>query len=139
MTMPMEYTGGCLCGRIRFRCTGKPEFTFYCHCTDCQRTGGSPFSVELMVPSASFEVEGDPATYTVAGDSGKDVHRRFCPACGSGVYLECESDPGYVFLKAGALDDAGWVKPDMHIFTVTKQPWVELGDSLPRYERMPTE
>ena len=78
-------------------------------------------------------------TYTVAADSGKDVHRHFCPTCGSGVYLECDSDPGYVFLKAGALDDATWVKPDMHIFAASKQPWVEVEDSLPRYEGMPTE
>ena len=74
-----------------------------------------------------------------AGDSGRDVHRHFCPQCGSGVWLECDSDPGYVFLKAGTLDDAGWVKPDMHIFTVSGQPWVEVQDSLPRYERMPPE
>lgn len=137
--MAAEYTGGCLCGNIRYSCSAAPEFTFYCHCTDCQRTAGSPFSVELMVPSDGFEVRGKSQTYTVAGDSGKDVHRHFCPQCGSGVWLECDSDPGYVFLKAGTLDDAGWVKPDMHIFTVSGQPWVEVQDSLPRYERMPPE
>jgi hypothetical protein len=137
--MTAEYTGGCLCGNIRYSCSAAPEFTFYCHCTDCQRTAGSPFSVELMVPSEGFDVRGKSQTYTVAGDSGKNVHRHFCPQCGAGVWLECDSDPGYVFLKAGTLDDAGWVKPDMHIFTVSKQPWVEVQDSLPRYERMPPE
>jgi len=135
--MVTEYTGGCLCGSVRFSCSAEPEYTFFCHCTDCQRTGGSPFSVELMVSSESFDVQGKSQTYTVVGDSGKEVHRHFCPECGSGLWLECDSDPGYVFLKAGALDDAGWVKPDMHIFTEAKQPWVDLGDSLPRYERMP--
>ena len=137
--MATEYKGGCLCGNVRFSCTAEPEFTFFCHCNDCQRTGGSPFSVELMVSSESFSVSGDSQTYTVVGDSGKEVHRHFCPKCGSGIYLECDSDPGYVFLKAGALDDAAWVKPDMHIFTAAKQPWVHLGDSLPRHERMPPE
>ncbi len=135
--MANEYGGGCHCGKVRFTCSAEPEFTFYCHCRDCQRSGGGPFSVELMVPSEGFSTQGEMKTYTVAADSGKEVHRHFCPACGSGVYLECDSDPGYVFLKVGALDDATSVKPDMHIFTSTEQPWVELADSLPRYEKMP--
>ena len=137
--MATEYTGGCLCGDVRFSCAAQPDYTFFCHCSDCQRTAGSPFSVELMVSSETFSVQGNLQTYTTTGDSGNDVHRHFCPKCGSGVYLECDSDPGYVFIKAGALDDAGWLKPDMHIFTVAKQPWVSLADSLPKFERMPTE
>ena len=137
--MPTEYEGGCHCGNIRYTCTELPEFTFYCHCTDCQRTGGSPFSVELMIPIASFDVRGDLDTYPVVGDSGKDVHRRFCPRCGSGVYLECDADPGYLFLKAATLDDASWVRPEMHVCTASQQPWVEFEDELPRYETVPEE
>ncbi len=135
--MTSKYEGGCHCGSVRYTCTAKPEFTFYCHCRDCQRTGGSPFAVELMLASDSFSATGKTQTYTVVGDSGKEVHRHFCPTCGSGVYLFCDADPGYVFLKAGTLDDAGWLEPGMHIFTVAQQPWLQLGDSLPRHERMP--
>ena len=137
--MGVRYEGGCHCGSVRFSCIAPPETTFYCHCSDCQRTAGSPFSVELMILSDSFEVQGELETYTVVGDSGKKVHRRFCPRCGSGIYLECDADPGYIFLKAGTLDDAGWVKPDIHIFTAAKQPWIDIADSLPRYEKMPEE
>lgn len=135
--MKRELEGGCLCGNVRFTGSAAPEFTFYCHCNDCQRTGGSPFSVELMLSSESFDVRGVSQKYTVVGDSGKEVHRHFCPKCGSGIYLTCDADPGYVFVKAGALDDAAWVRPDMHIFTAVKQPWVEVSDTLPRHDRMP--
>lgn len=137
--MKTPFEGGCHCGSVRYSCTEDAEFTFYCHCNDCQRTAGSPFSVELMILSSAFESEGDLATYTVTGDSGKQVHRYFCPRCGSGVFLKCDADPGYVFLKAGTLDDGSSLRPDMHIFTAAKQPWVELGDSLPRYEKAPVE
>ena len=137
--MPEKYEGGCHCGNVRYSCTAQPEFTFFCHCNDCQRTAGSPFSVELMITSDSFVVRGDLDTYTVMGDSGKDVHRRFCANCGSGIYLEGDADPGYVFLKVGTLDDASWVKPDMHIYTSAQQPWVEMGDTLPRFEKAPPE
>ena len=139
LTMPDRYQGGCHCGSVKYACSAPPELTFYCHCNDCQRIAGSPFSVELMVPSDAFEVRGELGTYTVKGDSGKPVHRFFCPHCGSGIYLECEADPGYVFLKVGTLDDASWVKPDMHIFTAAKQPWVGLEDSLPEYDKVPEE
>jgi len=135
--MANEFKGGCLCGSVRFSCTAEPAFTAYCHCNDCQRAGGSPFAVNLMAPSESFSVEGKSQTYTVVGDSGKDVHRHFCPKCGSGIYLQSDAVPGQVFLKAGTLDDAGWVKPELHMFTASKQPWINLADSLPQYERMP--
>lgn len=137
--MSTKYVGGCHCGEVRYSCDEKPEFTFYCHCSDCQKTTGSPFSVELMIPSKSFEIHGKLGIYTVTGDSGKPVHRNFCPSCGSGIFLDCKSDPGYIFLKAGTLDDANWVEPEMHIYTAKKQPWIELGDELPRYEKLPDE
>lgn len=135
--MPTRYEGGCHCGKVRYACSAAPEFTFYCHCNDCQRTQGTPFSVELMVPSEAFEIRGELGIYTVEGDSGKPVHRRFCPTCGSGIYLDCEADPGYVFVKAGTLDDASWVKPEMHIYTARKQPWIDLNDALPKYGTVP--
>lgn len=135
--MSSTYAGGCHCGSVRYSVSTEPELTFFCHCSDCQRTAGSPFSVELMVPSEGFECEGELASYTVTGDSGKEVHRRHCAKCASGIFLECDADPGYKFLKAGTLDDATWIKPEMHIFTATKQPWVKISDGLPEYEKAP--
>ena len=85
------------------------------------------------------DVEGELQTYTTIGSSGKDVHRHFCPECGSGIYLQSDAVPGQVFLKAGVLDDAGWVNPEFHIFTVAKKPWLHLTDSLPQHERMPPQ
>ena len=135
MTEPVS--GRCHCGAAAFTYRAVPEATFYCHCNDCQRTTGSPFSVELMVSSDGFEVAGELATYTVIGDSGGGVHRRSCARCGSGLYLECDSDPGFVFIKAGALEDASVVQPEMHIFVSAKQPWVTIADGLPQHDRMP--
>ena len=137
--MAAPYEGGCHCGGVRYSFSDKPDLTFYCHCSDCQKTTGSPFSVELMVSSKSFHAEGKMSTYSVKGDSGSPVHRWFCPQCGSGVYLEGEADPGYVFIKVGTLDDASWVEPGMHIYSSAKQPWIDVNDELPRYEKAPTE
>jgi hypothetical protein len=34
--------GGCLCGAIRYRVSGKPANTMICHCRTCRRAAGSP-------------------------------------------------------------------------------------------------
>ncbi len=137
--MSKNYEGGCHCRAVRYTGSEDPEFTFYCHCHDCQRTTGSPFSMELMLDEKSFKIDGTLQSYVVSGDSGKPVTRWFCANCGSGVYLECEADPGYVFLKVGSLDDASWVIPQMHIYTAAKQPWIKIEDGLPQYEKAPDE
>ncbi len=135
--MSGQYEGGCHCGAVRYTCTKEPEVTFYCHCHDCQRTTGSPFSMELMIDRPSFEIHGPLESYVVTGDSGKPVTRCFCSACGSGIYLDCEADPEHIFLKVGSLDDASWVTPQAHIYTGAKQPWVRIDDGLPQYEKKP--
>ena len=137
--MSQIHEGGCHCGAVRYTFSKAPELTFYCHCQDCQRTTGGPFSVELMLDSSGFEISGPMASYVVTGDSGKPVKRWFCSKCGSGIYLESEADPGYVFLKPGGLDDASWVSPDMHIYTAAKQPWLVIGDTLPQHAQLPEE
>lgn len=96
-------------------------------------------SLELMVRDDTFRIDGELSAYVVTGDSGKPVTRYHCANCGSGVYLVCASDPGYVFIKVGSLDDASWVEPQMHIFTASKQPWLKTNDGLQEFEGMPEE
>lgn len=135
--MAKQYEGGCHCGAVRYSCEQEPEYTFYCHCTDCQKTTGSPMAMELMVPDSTFKSTGEVASYVVTGDSGNAVTRCHCANCGSGVFLTCASDPGYIFIKVGSLDDASWVEPQMHIFTASKQKWLVINDGLPQFAGMP--
>ena len=37
------------------------------------------------------------------------------------------------FVRAGTLDDPASVEPDVHIYTRSKVPWVELPDSTPAF------
>jgi hypothetical protein len=37
------YTGGCLCGSLRYEAEGEPLFTGHCYCADCRKASGSGF------------------------------------------------------------------------------------------------
>jgi hypothetical protein len=113
--MPRVMTGGCLCGRVRYSAEAEPLLTLICHCTHCQKQSGAAFSVNVVVPRAALSIEGEPKTFEDRGASGRPVHRRFCPDCGSPVVSELDARPGVAFIKAGTLDDTGWLRPTAEI------------------------
>jgi hypothetical protein len=39
-----------------------------------------------------------------------------------------------IFVRVGTLDNPHALKPDAHIFTRTKQPWVKLPPEVPAFE-----
>ena len=63
------------------------------------------------------------ATYVDTGDSGKILDRNFCGRCGSSISSESSAIDTITVLKAGSLDDASWVKPEMEIYCDSAQPW----------------
>jgi hypothetical protein len=132
-----QMTGGCLCGKIRYTISADPIFTGVCHCTNCQKQGGSSFSIVVGVPAAALSVTGTMKTYQDKGDSGKAVGRLFCPDCGSPIQSDVEAMPGIAIIKAGTLDDTSSLKPGMQIFCDSAQPWVQLGGDMKRFAKMP--
>jgi hypothetical protein len=129
--------GGCLCGKVRYSADTEPRFVGVCHCADCQRFTGSAFSTVMAFPASELKVIGALKTFTKAGDTGKPIHRRFCPECGSGIVDEADALPGIVMINVGTLDDPSWVKPQSEIYCASAQPWVSLGGGLQRFAKTP--
>jgi hypothetical protein len=129
--------GGCLCGRVRYGADAEPAFVGVCHCVDCQRFSGSAFSTVIGIPGTALNLTGVVKTFTKTADSGKTIHRRFCPECGSGIVEEAEALPDMVMLSAGTLDDRSWVKPGSQIYCDSAQPWVQLGGEMTLFAKMP--
>jgi hypothetical protein len=76
------FTGGCLCGNIRFEAQGAPHKAHTCSCRMCQRhTGGLTLVwVEYAKDKIAWTGRGGvPATYKSSAISS----RAFCPVCGS--------------------------------------------------------
>jgi hypothetical protein len=132
-----HFEGGCLCGKVRFSADADPLFVGICHCKDCQQFTGSAFATVVAVPAQALKVTGALKTFTKPGDTGKAIHRRFCPECGSGILDEADSMPGAALVSVGALDDSSWVSPKAELYCDSAQSWVRLGGELQRYGKMP--
>jgi hypothetical protein len=102
----------CLCGAIAFQYTGAPlgVATELCHCISCQKWSGSAFTSNITIDKHHLSVtKGTPARHTTTGLSGKKVHSVFCRDCGSGLWVEPESTPQWICVKAGVVD-SDWVR-----------------------------
>jgi hypothetical protein len=132
-----EISGGCLCGAVRYSGNAEPMFAGVCHCTDCQKFSGSAFASVIAVPMAAVAVTGTLKTFTKMGDSGKPMHRQFCPECGSGIMDEADLMPGVAMLNVGTLDDPSWVKPVSQIYCDSAQAWAVLGGEIKQFAKMP--
>ena len=136
---PRPITGRCLCGGVTYSADAEPVAQAVCHCTDCQRQTGNPFSVIVGVPYAALEVSGDTlATYSTTGeDHGGKTERNFCSACGAPVFSIAAAAPEMAFIKAGSLDDASWLEPAVEVWTRSAQPWTPSFEGTARLERGP--
>jgi hypothetical protein len=118
--------GHCLCGSIRYTsATEDPIMTAICHCRDCQRQGATAFSIvagvlleDLAISGASLKVFD-----TIGEDRGEPAHRYFCGTCGSPIYSVLADAPDVAWIKAGTLEDASWLEPDLEAWTSSAQPW----------------
>jgi hypothetical protein len=136
---PRPITGRCLCGSVTYSADAEPVVQAVCHCTDCQRQTGNPFSVIVGVPRAAFNVEGNTlASFATTGeDHGEDTERNFCSACGSPVFSIASVMPEVTFIKAGSLDDASWLQPAVEVWTSSAQPWAPHFENAAQVERGP--
>ena len=49
-----EWTGGCLCGGVRYELASEPFDCGWCHCRTCQLYGGAPAMAFASVPEEDF-------------------------------------------------------------------------------------
>ena len=142
MSAESSLEGGCACGAIRYRLTNTPMIVHACHCRDCQKQTGSAFVLNLWIERRFVESSGDaPVAFRLPpGSSGKphDVFR--CGKCGTALWSKYHAAPGdTVLLRAGTLDEPSQVTPDVHIYTRSKAPWLQLPEgarTFPGYYKM---
>jgi hypothetical protein len=131
----MAITGGCHCGAIRYEVEGEALTHALCHCTDCRRSAGAPLVGWTMYPQGSLEVtKGTPKTYA----SSEHGRRRFCGACGTGLFYTNEQMlPGIVDIQSATYDDPEAVPAQVHIQVADRIGWMASAHELPAFDRYP--
>ena len=126
--------GGCACGEVRYRLLSEPLFTHCCHCLNCQNQTGSAFVINLLIETDRVELlAGEPHAVDVPRSGGKKQRIFRCPSCEVALFSRYTRG-GVRFVRAGTLDDPSSVAPDVHIYTRSKLPWVELPESVPAFK-----
>ncbi|MGH8042648.1 MAG: GFA family protein [Rudaea sp.] len=130
-SFPLE--GGCSCRAVRYRMLTAPLFVHCCHCTWCQRETGTAFALNAMVEADRVELlQGEVEVVATPSNSGKGQKITRCPSCRIALWSNYSGAGEAIrFVRVGTLDQAFRLKPDIHIFTSTKQPWVILPSDTP--------
>ena len=122
------FEGRCTCGELRYRMTSKPMFVHCCHCRWCQRETGTSFALNALIESDRVELlAGTPDVVDTPSNSGKGQKISRCPRCRVAVWSNYGGGGDKVrFIRVGTLAEPDRFPPDIHIYTMSKQPWVVL-------------
>jgi len=123
--------GGCLCGAVRYEVRGVPFLLTACHCRNCQKRTSSAYSMNLTVKREDFVVtEGSAREVVQVAPSGTPTTQLHCSACTSRICSLPSRLPATASVRPGTLDDTGWLKPVLHIFTDFAQPGAVPADAV---------
>jgi hypothetical protein len=123
--------GHCTCKTITYEILAPFLCTNCCHCTWCQRETGTAYALNAIIETSNYRItsETKPIISDLPTNSGDGQKIARCPKC----YVVIAGDYGddftwMTFVKVGTLDDESRknVRPDVHIYTTTKQDWVDL-------------
>ncbi len=117
------FTGGCLCGNLRFSATGKPYRVGICHCLDCRKHHGALFHASAIFPQEAVTVSGDTRSY---------AERYFCPQCGSTVFGLSDDE---IEINLGSLDEPNQFVPTYELWAIRREAWLPPFPLQRKYER----
>ena len=137
--MSTVFSGGCLCGAIRYESTAEPVMAGHCQCADCRRLTGTGHASFIFVPKGAFTLSREPVYHERRADSGNTVRRGFCGACGSPVIGDNSGWPDVYAVPAGSLDDPDVFKPRFVVYTSSRQPWDSVDPDLTAFPKMPPQ
>jgi hypothetical protein len=136
--IPTPFSGGCACGAIRYESMAKPVLMLHCHCRDCQRSSGGPFSSFVIVPADSFKLlQGALRFHASPSEAAGMTRRGFCPDCGSPVVVKPDAALQFAAIRTASLDDPSAFELQMDVWTSDAHPWDQMNPGLPKFEKYP--
>jgi hypothetical protein len=132
-----RFTGGCLCGALRYEAFGEPMFTGHCYCDDCKKASGSGFIPFMGFSGSAVRFTGEARQVTTKAFLGGDAVRNFCPSCGGLVFGGIVGVDDSHTIYAGSLDDPSLFVPATVIFNRSRPAWAPLPPNVAVFEEMP--
>ena len=131
-------SGRCVCGHIQYEVQTRPLIVHCCHCSWCQRETGSAFALNALIERSRIDVQSDePETVLNPSQSGRGQRIHRCAQCRTALwshYAYGDIGEQLAFLRVGTLDDPQTMPPDVHIYTASKQPWLQLPEGMPIFQ-----
>lgn len=118
-----HFSGGCTCGGVRFKASGRPDRVGLCNCLDCRKHHGALFYAAAVFAEAAVQIEGTPQEY--AG-------RFFCPRCGSSVFARSGDQ---IEVHMGSLDAPDKLTPTYESWGSRREAWLPPVPGAKQYER----
>lgn len=122
------WSGGCLCGAVRYTASGSLRDVIVCHCSRCRRTHGHVGAYSEVASEALSLLEDRGLSWYVA--DGRE--RGFCRECGASLFWR-RSGAATTSIAAGTLDEPTSLRTVAHIFVDSKGDYYEIVDDLPRF------
>ena len=125
----IEKTGGCQCGKVRYRTHVDPGAAYLCHCRMCQRATGGVSIAFKNVKKSAVAWESEPDWYA----SSPIARRPYCRACGTSLGF-AYPDSDNMDLTIGAFDDPSRFRPKHHFGAESiHRAWLNT-DGLPEHK-----
>jgi hypothetical protein len=134
----IKFSGGCMCGAVRYEVSGDLVRMVNCHCDDCRKNTGASFATNVFFNTENVQVtEGKTRSFEHISDAGNRKIKEFCPTCGSQLFSSTIGRP-LTSVKVGSIDDASFVKPTANLYCKRALSYSHLSDDLKNFEQMPT-
>ena len=133
----MKIDGACHCGKITYEAEVDPEGSRLCHCTDCQKIGGTAFRMVVPTIAGEFRVtSGEPKIYYKIAESGNKRAQAFCADCGTHIYASNVGEGPLIYnVRTGTVTQRDQLPPKFHIWYRSAQPWLKDMDHLKKFEK----
>ena len=132
MAIRTPIRGQCFCGHVQIELRSEPSSACHCHCESCQRASGAAYVTWAAFSLADFEMTKGTL---VERQSSPGVRRGHCGQCGTTMTYLSERAANEIDVAVACFDQPAIIRPSAHIWIEDKQPWVELNDDLPKFER----
>ena len=124
-----QATGGCYCGRVRYRARGMSRQVTECHCSQCRKQAGHRHA---STGAKTSDIEIDGGSNITWYRTSPDAERGFCSTCGSHLFWK-QSTRDHTGILAASLDKPSGLRLAKHIFVDDKGDYYDIADGLPQF------